>query len=79
LVGRTFDVVFDKPGRRAGQIIGRSPYMQSVYADGDASLIGAMAAVEIVGVGPNSLIGRLVAPASREMGQIARFAGRPPR
>ena len=52
LVGSRFDVVFEKPGRRPGQIIGRSPYMQSVYAEGDASLIGAMASVEIVGVGP---------------------------
>ncbi len=71
LVGRRFDVMFEKPGRRDGQIIGRSPYMQSVYAEGDLSLIGAMAAVEIVGVGPNSLIGRLVARASREMSLIA--------
>jgi tRNA-2-methylthio-N6-dimethylallyladenosine synthase len=71
LVGRRLDVVFDKPGRRPGQIIGRSPYMQSVYAEGDLSLIGAMASVEIVGVGPNSLIGRLVARASREMSLIA--------
>jgi tRNA-2-methylthio-N6-dimethylallyladenosine synthase len=71
LVGRRFDVVFEKPGRRAGQLIGRSPYMQSVYAEGDLSLIGAMAAVEIVGVGPNSLIGRLVVRASREISLIA--------
>jgi len=71
LIGRRLDVVFDKPGRRPGQIIGRSPYMQSVYADGDLSLIGAMASVEIVGIGPNSLIGRLVARASREMSLIA--------
>ena len=71
LVGSRFDVVFEKPGRRPGQIIGRSPYMQSVYAEGDASLIGAMASVEIVGVGPNSLIGRLVTRASREMNLIA--------
>ncbi|MGO4872150.1 MAG: tRNA (N6-isopentenyl adenosine(37)-C2)-methylthiotransferase MiaB [Roseiarcus sp.] len=71
LIGRRLDVVFDKPGRRPGQIIGRSPYMQSVYAEGDLSLIGAMASVEIVGVGPNSLIGRLVERASREMSLIA--------
>ena len=70
LVGRRFDVVFEKPGRRPGQIIGRSPYMQSVYAEGDLSLIGAMATVEIVGIGPNSLIGRLVARASCEMSLI---------
>jgi len=78
LVGRRLDVVFDKPGRRAGQIVGRSPYMQSVYVQGDASLIGAMAAVEIVGAGPNSLIGRLVAPASREAGLMARCERRSP-
>ena len=28
--------LFDKPGRHAGQIVGRSPYMQSVHAEGDA-------------------------------------------
>ena len=33
-VGRRFDVVFDKPGRHEGQLIGRTPYMQSVHADG---------------------------------------------
>ena len=71
LVGRRFDVVFEKPGRRPGQIIGRSPYMQSVYADGDLSLIGAMAEVEIVGVGPNSLIGRLVAQTSHSISRMA--------
>jgi len=71
LVGRRVDVVFGKPGRRAGQIVGRSPYMQSVHVEGDLSLIGAMATVEIVGIGPNSLIGRLVARASREMSLIA--------
>ncbi len=77
LVGSRFDVVFDKRGRRPGQIIGRSPYMQSVYAEGELSAIGAPATVEIVGVGPNSLIGRLVAPASREISLMARFGGRP--
>ena len=29
-LGRTFDVLFDKPGRYAGQIVGRSPYLQPV-------------------------------------------------
>jgi tRNA-2-methylthio-N6-dimethylallyladenosine synthase len=71
LVGRRFGVVFEKPGRRAGQMIGRSPYMQSVYAEGDSSLIGSLAEVEIVGVGPNSLIGRIVAEASCETSLMA--------
>jgi tRNA-2-methylthio-N6-dimethylallyladenosine synthase len=71
LVGRRLDVLFDKPGRRPGQIVGRSPYMQSVRAEGEASRVGAMASVEIVGLGANTLIGRLVAPASCAEVQIA--------
>jgi hypothetical protein len=52
--------------------------MQSVFAEGDAGLIGAMATVEIVAAGPISLTGRLVAPASRETSVIGRFGGRSP-
>ena len=63
-VGRRLAVLFEKPGRHEGQIVGRSPYMQAVFADGPTSLIGAMAEVEIVGVGPNSLHGRVVSRAS---------------
>jgi tRNA-2-methylthio-N6-dimethylallyladenosine synthase len=64
-VGRRMPVLFEKLGRHAGQVIGRSPYLQSVYADGEAALIGAIIEVEIVGVGPNSLKGRIVTPASQ--------------
>ena len=63
-VGRRFEVLFEKPGRREGQIIGRSPYMQAVFAEGPRSLIGVMSPVEIVGVEPHSLRGRVVSPAS---------------
>ena len=63
-VGRAMPVLFEKPGRHEGQVIGRTPYLQSVYANGDASLIGELVDVEIIGVGPNSLRGRLVTPAS---------------
>ena len=77
-VGRRFDVLFDRPGRRAGQILGRSPYMQSVFAEGGPERIGAMATVEIVAAGPISLTGRLVAPTSRETSLIGRFGGRSP-
>jgi tRNA-2-methylthio-N6-dimethylallyladenosine synthase len=63
-IGRRFQVLFEKRGRHEEQIIGRSPYMQAVFALGPASLIGAMAEVEITGVRPNSLEGRIVSPAS---------------
>ncbi len=63
-IGRRFDVLFEKPGRRDGQVIGRSPYMQSVFAEGPLAVVGAMAEVEIVAAGPYSLQGRIVSPAS---------------
>ncbi len=71
-LGRRLSVIFEKPGRRAGQAIGRSPYMQAVCAEAPASLIGAMADVEILDVGPNSLRGRVVSPASQKQDLIAR-------
>ncbi|MBV8442555.1 MAG: MiaB/RimO family radical SAM methylthiotransferase, partial [Hyphomicrobiales bacterium] len=64
-IGRRFDVLFEKPGRREGQVIGRSPYMQAVFAEGHLSLVGAMVEVEIIAAGPNSLQGRIVSPASQ--------------
>jgi tRNA-2-methylthio-N6-dimethylallyladenosine synthase len=63
-VGRRFEVLFEKPGRREGQVIGRSPYMQAVFTPGPLSVIGAMVEVEIVAAGPNSLQGRIVSHTS---------------
>jgi len=54
-VGSEFDVLFERAGRRPGQIVGRSPYLQAVHANGPESLIGAMIKVEILSAGPNSL------------------------
>ncbi|MDE2579679.1 MAG: tRNA (N6-isopentenyl adenosine(37)-C2)-methylthiotransferase MiaB [Hyphomicrobiales bacterium] len=58
-IGRTFDVLFEKPGRHAGQIIGKSPYLQSVNVDAPATLIGQMRRVVIERPGSNSLFGRI--------------------
>jgi tRNA-2-methylthio-N6-dimethylallyladenosine synthase len=62
-LGRTFDVLFEKPGRHAGQIVGRSPYLQPVQIMGNAALIGEIAPVTITEVGANSLFGTLATPA----------------
>ena len=59
-VGRTLDVLFEKKGRHAGQIAGKSPYLQAVQVDGPDALIGEIRRVEITATGPNSLFGRLV-------------------
>jgi tRNA-2-methylthio-N6-dimethylallyladenosine synthase len=59
-VGRVVDVLFEKTGRNPGQITGKTPHMQPVHVMGPTSLIGGIAAVEIVGTIANSLAGRLV-------------------
>ena len=59
--GRAFDVLFEKPGRKPGQAVGRSPYLQPVHVERAAGLIGKLARVEIAAALPNSLRGILVA------------------
>jgi tRNA-2-methylthio-N6-dimethylallyladenosine synthase len=64
-IGQRLEVLFEKPGRREGQVIGRSPYMQSVFAEGPPSMIGQLAEVEMIAAEPHSLRGRIVSPASQ--------------
>jgi tRNA-2-methylthio-N6-dimethylallyladenosine synthase len=66
--GRELSVLFEKPGRRQGQGVGRSPYLQPVHVEGAAPLIGELRTVKIIEVLPNSLRGALAdaeAPAAK--------------
>jgi tRNA-2-methylthio-N6-dimethylallyladenosine synthase len=65
LVGRTLDVLFEKAGRRPGQVVGRSPYLSPVQVIGPSSLIGTIMPVRISGAKTNSLDG--VLPGSDHM------------
>jgi tRNA-2-methylthio-N6-dimethylallyladenosine synthase len=56
-VGRTFPVLFERSGRREGQLVGRSPYLQPVHAFAALEMLGRIVPVEILGAGPNSLSG----------------------
>ncbi|MBV8977940.1 MAG: tRNA (N6-isopentenyl adenosine(37)-C2)-methylthiotransferase MiaB [Alphaproteobacteria bacterium] len=58
--GRALPVLFEKPGRRDGQAVGRSPYLQAVHVDGAASLIGQIRQVRIAEAQSNSLKGELL-------------------
>jgi len=55
--GRMMDVLFEKPGRKAGQAVGRSPFLQPVHAENAEHLIGEIRKVRIAEVQPNSLKG----------------------
>jgi len=54
-VGREMRVLLDRPGRHAGQLLGRSPYMQPVHVKAAAHLIGTVVPLRITKVHPNSL------------------------
>ncbi len=57
--GRVLDVLFERPGRQSGQLIGRSPYMQAVYVADPALRIGDLMPVTITGGYANSLAGEI--------------------
>jgi tRNA-2-methylthio-N6-dimethylallyladenosine synthase len=63
-VGKVMPVLFERTGRRGGQLVGRSPYLQPVHAQADLSLLGRILKVEISAAGPNSLTGQLTAAAA---------------
>jgi tRNA-2-methylthio-N6-dimethylallyladenosine synthase len=64
--GRVLSVLFEKPGRKEGQGVGRTPYLQPVHVNGAASLIGQLADVRIDAVHANSLKGTLAHSAVRK-------------
>ena len=62
-VGRTLPVLFTRTGKHEGQVLGYSPYMQSVHVANGAHLSGRIADIEIVGASMTSLTGRLATAA----------------
>ncbi len=62
-VGRTLPVLVTGPGRRAGQMHGRSPYLQGVHFQGRPDLVGRVVDVIIADATQNSLSGARAAAA----------------
>jgi tRNA-2-methylthio-N6-dimethylallyladenosine synthase len=63
-LGRSLEVLFERTGRYPGQIVGRTPYLQTVqvqraHGAGAAVAIGDLAAVTITELSANSLFGTL--------------------
>jgi tRNA-2-methylthio-N6-dimethylallyladenosine synthase len=61
-VGATVPVLFAEPGRKPGQIVGKTPWLQSVYAQGNPRLIGAVVDVRLTEGHANSLAGEIDVP-----------------
>ncbi|HJS32589.1 MAG TPA: tRNA (N6-isopentenyl adenosine(37)-C2)-methylthiotransferase MiaB [Alphaproteobacteria bacterium] len=72
-VGRVMPVLLEKAGRRAGQYVGRSPYLQAVHVtpgETGGEWIGRIVEARIVEAGPNSLAGTIAAPAARDCARL---------
>ena len=61
--GTTVPVLFAETGRKPGQIVGKTPWLQSVYAEGHPRLIGHIAEARLVEGHANSLAGEIVTSA----------------
>jgi tRNA-2-methylthio-N6-dimethylallyladenosine synthase len=64
-LGTTLDVLLEKPGRRPGQLVGRSPYLQPVQIMVPESRIGDIVPVTVTEISANSLFGSLAREISR--------------
>jgi tRNA-2-methylthio-N6-dimethylallyladenosine synthase len=58
-VGRVLPVLVDRPGRKQGQMAGRSPYLQAVHCEGPEALIGRVVPVRVTSASRHSLAGAL--------------------
>ncbi len=58
-IGRVMPVLLDRPGRNAGQMVGRSPYMQPVHVTAPDNLFGSIIDLRIEDANTNSLAGVL--------------------
>ena len=62
MVGRNVKVLFEKPGRMSGQMVGKSEYLHAVHVTGDGIQAGDLKDVRIVETSSNSLAGALIDP-----------------
>lgn len=59
-IGKTMPVLFDRKGKRDGQLLGKSPYLQSVYVEAPDRLFGHCVDVKIEKASANSLTGSVI-------------------
>jgi tRNA-2-methylthio-N6-dimethylallyladenosine synthase len=60
-LGRRCSVLIERSGRKPGQWLGKSPWLQSVHFAGPGAAVGDLVEVDLVEAGPNSVAGRLLA------------------
>jgi len=64
MVGRDVKVLFEKPGRLDGQLVGKSEYLHAVHCVAPAEMLGTIQPVRITASSSNSLAGQLITGAT---------------
>ena len=68
-VGEIMPVLLDRQGRKPGQLVGKSPYMQAVHVMAPESHLGEIVDLRILEAFPNSLSAALIQDKSYCSGQ----------
>jgi tRNA-2-methylthio-N6-dimethylallyladenosine synthase len=70
-IGLTLDVLFERPARNPGQIVGRTAYLQPAHVFASSDIIGKVLPVTIESLERYSLLGTLATPPDRRPAQFA--------
>ena len=70
-VGTIVPVLFAEAGRKPGQVLGKSPWLQSVYVEGAADMIGRLVNVRLLAAYALSLAGEVAAGESPTRFEVA--------
>jgi tRNA-2-methylthio-N6-dimethylallyladenosine synthase len=71
-VGRVLPVLLERPGRHPGQQVGRTPYLQAVHIEAEASALGRIIDVVITDSHAHSLAAAPVVTAGAKPGPAGR-------
>jgi len=70
MTNRTVNVLFERAGRKPGQMVGRSPYLQPVWVMGSSELAGRIAPVRIENASHGSLAGVLARSPTQSLAEV---------
>ena len=68
-VGKNLDVLFERDGKYQGQLIGKTPYLQSIYVEGAQRIKGQILETKIITAKQNGLAGELILVQDKEQDQ----------
>ncbi|MFK4511928.1 tRNA (N6-isopentenyl adenosine(37)-C2)-methylthiotransferase MiaB [Bradyrhizobium daqingense] len=74
-IGSTVDVLFERPARKEGQIVGRTAYLQPAHVMASPDIIGQILPVRIDSLERYSFLGELVSPRNAREPALSQASG----